>query len=429
MLSGKSTLLLRVLRRGITISQSPIVRGSAPSGHGASAQADSATAADSVTAAADSVTAARIEEPVVWTLLPLSLLLPLTAAMEVLNLPATVVSVRVPPSYPVHIRRGSLLSLYGHDDALAAVRSSVEALSPLRALLLGARVFQYQKLVATKPFLMLVLSVALSYWVRRDANRSFATLDLDGQTDWAVLPRDALQVYSGPSLSIKVHTLPRYILRRLAQRFQLPRTTPTGLFRWTLPGFTLLAGRGKAGLVARGSIYQMQLKDGEQVLLNRNHLVALTTNGSHDLHNAVLRYLLVSAPETAVAAAATSALPQWLPLLLATAWTYAKSGWAAATSLGRSLRQAAYSFLAGSRDYVKVIGPRTLLLQTSHSSRSRHDRTETLRLHLLEAVIATQAATNQRTSADYLNYVTVTPRGAVFESTPDFRESVDKIRK
>lgn len=429
MLSGKSTSLFRLLRRNITISQSPIVMGSAASGHGASARADSATAADSVTAAADSVTAARIEEPVVWTLLPLSLLLPLTAAMEVLNLPATVVSVRVPPSYPVHIRRGSLLSLYGHDNALAAVRSSVEAVSPLRALLLGARVFQYQKLVATKPFLMLVLSVALSYWVRRDANRSFATLDLDGQTDWAVLPRDALQVYAGPSLSINVHTLPRYILRRLAQQFQLPRTTPTGLFRWTLPGFTLLSGRGKAGLVAQGSIYQMQLKEGEQVLLNRNHLVALTTNGSHDLHNAVLRYLLAPAPETAVVAAATSALQRWTHLLLATAWTYAKSGWAAATSLKRSLLQTAYSFLAGSRDYVKVVGPRTLLLQTSHSSRSRHGRTETLRLHLLEAVIATQAATNKRTSADYLNYVTVTPRGAVFESTPDFRESVEKIKK
>ena len=39
----------------------------------------------------------------------------------------------------------------------------------------------------------------------------FVNLVLDGTTDWAILDKSALQVYTGNSLSITMHKLPKFI--------------------------------------------------------------------------------------------------------------------------------------------------------------------------------------------------------------------------
>ncbi|CAH2352350.1 altered inheritance of mitochondria protein 24, mitochondrial [[Candida] railenensis] len=353
-------------------------------------------------------------------------------SFQTLNVPPTVLSISSPPSYPVYIKRGSLLSLYGTGSIISSVKSQFELLNPFSALLYGGRSSQYQKFISTKPYSLLVSSIASSYWFQKPSNKSFATIDLDGTSDWAVLPKDALQVYSGPSLGIQSHTLPRYISRKLSKSSNSSRQTPTGLFRWFDSGFTLLTGRGKVGLVASGSIYSISLNESEEILINLKNIVAITTNGAHDLENSVIKHSIqlsensISEKSEDNQSIQKSRPSSSLNIVLANL----KGIWYSTYSFFSRQQHAVYNQLVGNKDYVKVIGPRTLLVQSSNSNIKNYEATESQRIANTENLISAQIETDKnRKSSDYLSYVTITPQGAVFESTPDFSETVNALKE
>ena len=71
----------------------------------------------------------------------------------------------------------------------------------------------------------------------------------------------------------------------------------TGLFSWKKLGYTLLSGRGKVGLVGNGSssgygssIYNINLNQNEEILINKNNLLGITVNGPYDLQNCIVKY-------------------------------------------------------------------------------------------------------------------------------------------
>lgn len=353
-------------------------------------------------------------------------------SFQTLNVPPTVLSISSPPSYPVYIKRGSLLSIYGSGSIISSVTSQFELLNPFSALLYGGRSLQYQKFISTKPYSLLVSSIASSYWFQKPLNKSFATVDLDGTSDWAVLPKDALQVYSGPSLGILSHTLPRYISRKLAKLSNSSRQTSTGLFRWFDSGFTLLTGRGKVGLVASGSIYLISLSESEEILINLKNIVAITTNGAHDLENCVIKHSIkLSEEPTSEKSKEIPHIQQSRPSSsLNTILATFKGIWSSTSSFFSRQQHTVYNQLVGNKDYVKVIGPRTLLVQSSNSNIKNYEPTESQRITNTENLISVQTETDKnRKSSDYLSYVTITPQGAVFESTPDFLESVNALKE
>ncbi|GME91720.1 unnamed protein product [[Candida] boidinii] len=63
--------------------------------------------------------------------------------------PQSTLSLSLPPSSPVYIKRGSLISLFGAKDITNSISSTLEIHSPLRRLLYGNITSSYQKLMST----------------------------------------------------------------------------------------------------------------------------------------------------------------------------------------------------------------------------------------------------------------------------------------
>ncbi|CAK7893577.1 hypothetical protein CAAN3_01S15236 [[Candida] anglica] len=346
------------------------------------------------------------------------------AEFQILGQPSTVLTVHSPPSYPINLKKGALLSIYSSNGtSMSSIRAQLEFLSPFKAFLFGGRSFQFQKFVSTNPYSILVSSSTSSFWSRAFIRKSFSVIHLDGSNDWAVLPKDALQVYAGPSLGVSFHNVPKTISKKLASANKIPPNTPTGLFSWKDAGFTLLTGRGTVGVVGNGEVYSVNLIEGEEILINKKNLLAATVNGPHDLQNFIVKYSVKLTDDS-------SNKPSPLPSSTSnnSYLTSVKKWWNKLTSLATFTKISTYNLLVGNGDYLKVIGPRTLLLQTSDVNVNVHENEIARELPVTESLLSTEKNL-QRNAADYLNYVTITEKGAVFTSTPSFSDTVKQLEK
>ncbi|KAK6461678.1 altered inheritance of mitochondria protein 24, mitochondrial [Scheffersomyces coipomensis] len=355
-----------------------------------------------------------------------------TAEFKALGNPQSILSVNSPPSVPVYVRRGSLLSIYGfNNSSISAVKSHLEVIDPFRRYLYGGYVSSYQKLISTTPFSLLISSISRNFSLfKKSENKTFVNLALDGSTDWAILNKDALQVFTGNSLNIGLYHLPSTISKRLSKQLNISQKTSTGLSTWSRLGYTLLTGRGQVGLVGNGSIYNINLQPGEELLINQQNLLGITVNGPYDLQNCVIKYsfpvdssnkseliiqkqapslsLLGIIRSNATAASKFRQYGQLLSSYFSTIFSYFSKG-----------RNSSYNFLVGNQDFVKVIGPRNILLQ-SYTSDTTYISPSKSSLPP-PSVDGSTFDKLKSTSSDYLSYVTVKPGKSVeFKSTPRF---------
>ncbi|ABN68423.1 predicted protein [Scheffersomyces stipitis CBS 6054] len=361
-----------------------------------------------------------------------------TAEFKALGTPQSVLSINCPPSVPVYLRRGSLLSIYGLNDSssIKNVRSSINFINPIRRLLFGINTSSYQRLESTTPFSLLISATYRKFSIfKKSDNKSFVTISLDGSTDWSILYRDALQVYTGNSLTVSQYRVPRTISRKLSRTLNIPSNTTTGLFKWNKSGFIFLSGRGQVGLVGNGAIYNINLDDKEELLINRDNLLGLTVNGPFDLQNCVVEHNFTTHEKRSESSSVVQK-PLGISVILKQQTTVRhkfKQIWSlfqyhleASFSFLRGSRNKTNNFLVGNQNFVKIIGPRNLLLQSS--SETSHIETPTPKRK--NGVEVANVTGPKQTSADYLSYVTVTPgQGVKFESTPDFKDTVDKIER
>ncbi|KAI3403958.2 AIM24 [Candida oxycetoniae] len=226
------------------------------------------------------------------------------AKFESLGVPPTILSIHSPPSVPVYLRRGSLLSIYGiktvqKSSSLSSssstfsdfsstptIRNTVEF--PLwrdRFIFNGGQIQSYQKLISTVPFSMLVGNKNSSKYMNE---KSFVSLVLDGSTDWAILNKDAIQAYTGNALSVTMHRFPKYISTRIARFLEIDRIE-TGLRSFLHRGYFLLSGRGNVGVVGNGGVYQLAVGEGEEILIKKSAILGITVNGPFDLENCILK--------------------------------------------------------------------------------------------------------------------------------------------
>lgn len=324
--------------------------------------------------------------------------------LQALGSPPSVASVAVPPSLPVFVRRGSVLAVLGRTDRIV---SAFVAPMWLRRLTLGNIVLRYQRLVATEPFAVLASASAPSLWprlVRRATPRSFASLTLDGTADWAVLKRDALQVYAGPALTLSVHAAPQRISRRLAQTLNTLRI-PTGLRR---TGYTFVSGRGVVALAGHGLVYAARVAADEQLTVARSSIVAISVNGPHDLHNCVAQMPQTQASAGSATSSAGSSARKWTDLKWKDVVPWVRGVWLKLVLAPR-----------WGLGFVRVLGPRTVLLQSGGAQQMWEHTVRGPRLALAPKV-----------SADYLNVVTFDQaHRPEIRSTLDFGEAVRAIEK
>ncbi|EMG46239.1 AIM24 Altered inheritance of mitochondria protein 24 [Candida maltosa Xu316] len=369
-----------------------------------------------------------------------------TPEFTALNTPPSIISINTPPSVPIHIRRGSLLSIYGlHEiSTLESVRSSLEFPMFWKRLMYGGYVSGYQKLISTTPFSVLVSSLSRNDHAKKGGNKSFANLILDGTTDWAVLERNAIQVYCGNSLVLGMYRIPNFISKKLSKKITASggggggKRDKTGLFSWFKSGYCLISGRGKVGLVGNGSVYNLNLNENEEILINKENLLAISVNGPYDLQNCIVKYEFPVS--NALQGDVTAPIKK--PVLLEpTTWgqvvyrtrqvgNWLLDSWKLIQKYTIGIKSTSYNYLVGNQEFVKVIGPRNLLLQSNTQSGTY---LPPIRRRSIETVIPSNTEQTTTTpvtksSNDYLNYVTIEKgKGAVFKSTPDFSETVKNI--
>lgn len=333
-----------------------------------------------------------------------------TPQLTTLGTPPNVLLVSVPPSVPIHLKKGSLLSLYNCRDIETELKITHGLFKPWKSLQYFQWPFNiYSKLISTTPFSVLISSDAKL--------KSFATVTLDGSTDWAVLKPKAVGAYIGNTLSVSLHRLPGTISKKLA--LVLPDYTiksKTGFSPWR--GYTFLTGRGHVGLVGEGSVYNINLEAGEKILIHQKNLLAITVNGPADLQNCIVKHSKPKEQHLTEVKPIETSPKKVVP------W-YSKT-LEVLKSLFRKTPKVE-DFLVGKEEFVTVVGPRNILLQSSYGTllSTAVDTTNKLKIPVNKLIQDTK-----KTTKDVLSYVSISPtKGAVFENTPDFKESVEKIEK
>lgn len=329
--------------------------------------------------------------------------------MSLIGNPSTAILVGVPPSLPLFVKKNSVISIQAKPESIDV---ALKYRQPLKNFFLGNFASSYQRLIGVEPFTVLVSSETPPYFSKlfsRRLSRSFALLSLDGAKDWAILKRNGLQAYSGPSLKIDIHILPKRVSRQLSKHLSIPSRLPTGLQSWLTRGFTFIQGRGSVGIVGDGTIFQSELSEGEEVLVKRSALLGLSVNGPHELQNCIAGFAFNDSPinirlQPPPAPAHISSFKE----LMAQFRHYYHQG--------ASVFKKAFRFaieLQNNDEFLRVLGPRTLLLQsTLHgTSFERKFNLPSLKSSTQVEILPDEIENN--TPKDYLNVVVVDPSNGV----------------
>ncbi|KAK4195447.1 mitochondrial biogenesis AIM24-domain-containing protein [Triangularia verruculosa] len=255
------------------------------------------------------------------------------AQFEVIGAPHSLLSVSLSASQRLYTRRGTLASVGGKVEN---VHSALSILSPTSRAFLGIP-FLYQRITSTSPITALIAT--------KSANTTFSILRLDGTTDWMVAQRNALLAWTG-------HTL------RLAPRIQ----QGLSLAHW---GNTYITGRGLAALSAPGQVYEMVLKEGEEIVLHPSHVVAYSINKNPPrpfrLKSTTFTFQIPAVPSSIKAAS-----QRLMPDRVARFWNAMRdtSMYKGLASFLFGLRTATRRTIWGDRLFLHFQGPRTILMSS-----------------------------------------------------------------
>lgn len=294
--------------------------------------------------------------------------------------------IQSPPSYPINFLSSALHSFYyGAGDFKQLVTWKLKRYNVLNSLFGGKLPLEYQEIVSTVPF-NLVLS---------SGEGSFHELELDGTIDWAVYPRNALQIFSGNNLAIRYYTSPSRVSRKLAKYLNVSRATKTGY----PSSYTFISGRGNIGLVGQGEVFQVELADKESLMVNKNNLMAVSVNGTDGLSSLSYSQDIVPVEETRVVVKETS---YWQTIN-----RYATGIFSAAKKIALLI----YNWRTSKNNFLTLVGPTTVLLQSSCGT-NKHTKLG----------INNKAAKDLNVqNEDRLSYVTMKDGKAEFSSTKTFR--------
>lgn len=278
--------------------------------------------------------------------------------IRLLGSPPSIASITMPPSVSTFIRKNSLILIEG---AVLNLNFKLKFLDPLKSAMFDRRLQIYEEIVSTEPTSLLVSAQNKGKFenlLKRPNQKSFASLILDGVTDWAILQKDALQVYGGPSIIVSKHRIPKNISRAFARRLGSKRDR-TGLSNLGNRGFTFIGGRGVAALAGNGLIFALTVKENEEIVMNKHHILCVSVNGPFDLENCVVERQGESNNVQGVPWSSLTPINSWKDFIA----NYRRvlrfiSG------AFRWLQGKCKDLMWGHENFVRVWGPRTVLLQS-----------------------------------------------------------------
>lgn len=200
--------------------------------------------------------------------------------------------------------------------------STLSVLSPFTRAARGIP-FLYQKVTSTTPLTCIISA--------NTPNTTFCVLALDGTADWSLTQPDALLAWSGHSIAVKPQEV---------------------------------TGRGLVALVGRGQVYQVALKKDEEFIIHHRSLLAYSAAGQKPskarLAATSLRFQV---PRLRLGLGISQRLKEveWINAMRASkVWeVLAKAVWAVKTAVWAD------------REFLKFVGPATVLLQSRTGGRIR----------------------------------------------------------
>lgn len=303
---------------------------------------------------------------------------------EIKSINNSILSIDLPPSIPISIKKGSLISIYGISNlSISSISNQLDL--KLSDLLYGDFNLIFSRIISTSKISMLISSnrSKLFNFNKISNTNSISMINLDGTNDWALLNQSNLQFKIGNSLILSNFLKPKYISKKFARNNGLSRNELTGLRSkfiadWLWPfnkTFKLISGRGQIGIIGKGSIYNINLVENEEVLINKDSLLAVSVNGPHDLQNCMIRYqpeLEIAQPEIIAEESGTDAkLASAVQKVTAEPRKAINSGlsWmkpylASVSKFFGTAKTQTTNYLIGNQEFIKITGPRNLLIQS-----------------------------------------------------------------
>jgi hypothetical protein len=175
-------------------------------------------------------------------------------------------------------------------------------------------------------------------------------------------------------------------------------------------GYTLVQGRGDLVVQGDGEISKLVLGPGEDVVVSNKALVGVSALGRLEC----IQPWTFDRPAETIETDEVVSSSQWQHYLHAF------------TSSFKSVKSIFIQWVSGSNGYIKISGPRTVLVQ-SGSTFSPFTQLNEKPISVMEQQLS--EASKSTDPKDYLHYATIINGEVKFTSTPDFQATVDKITK
>ncbi|GMG55991.1 unnamed protein product [Ambrosiozyma monospora] len=279
------------------------------------------------------------------------------------------------------------------------------------------------------------------------STKTFCNVALDGTVDWAIMEPKSLHVYTGNSLNISSVKFPKRLsgdavkqLNKEKKNKDLPVTIP-GLRSFFQTGYTLLSGRGFVSLVGSGTIFKLNLAQGEEISIKRGNLLATTIKDKKEFSDGhFVAQILTKSPELELNSEKQQRIEEVKEVKINpdeapsedTFWFKANVFWKSFKSAMKSNSNFAYASIIGNGGYITVKGPRTLLIQTN-SGLDQYVLSNSGSLGVgLEAVDKfikdkTKFKQPEPTPGDNFSVVTIKNGKVEYRNTPDFQDEVQRI--
>lgn len=349
---------------------------------------------------------------------------------KTIGVPASSLSVTVPPSIPVHVKKGSIMSIYSLAKSTNnLIKSKWEFIQPFRRLWLSGEMPSYQSIIGTVPLQLLISAYDKFDNLKSHGTKTFVNLTLDGSIDWLLFEPNALQCYTGTSLTVKIKSLPKELHYGYKRR-----------------GYAWLNGRGLVSVVGKGSIFKVGLGVGEEIRVERSRILAVSVKELTELNNASCMKSetwnsvdgLFHEKKPFTMNTKNKIEPKSIKLFnnkiiddtLSTIWEYTKK----LNNIFQSGKSQLLDYVIGSGHYIVIKGPRTVLIETGSGKdnfvvRANQMLTNKDNIEELEKNVRqeTEWSKPQPQIGDNLGVVTIHNGKATYKNLPNFDEEVKRI--
>lgn len=334
---------------------------------------------------------------------------------ETLGDPSTLASVTIPPSVSLYVRKGCLVSLY-NSASLTQISMSDQWLNPWKKFLRYGSIKPsiYHKLISNDRFHCLISAnfncskIGTFLGWPSTPFRTLSLLNLDGRTDWFVFGRDSIIAFE-ENLSLNITE---------ATFWQKSRK----FFKAILPKHSIVKGRGNVLLSGSGSIYTIQLNENEEIIIKSEHLLAANGISFSDIMKNIKNHPLISKNiKSPKLIEKNNTIGDFKNIQDIFFWSKTSC-----IILWNGIKAMYSNYMNGPSTYLKIKGPRTLIIQSSKN------------IYLPDTPLATQpikkklvsevSLSSSTSSNNYLSYATVQNGEVIFKSTPDFRDTIEKLK-